>query len=160
MVAAELRDDPYAKATQILVIKNYGLSIARNLRVSFDPPIPDPDDLSSSVTPFLKNRYAKPIPVFTPGMELDNVYFSGQPGGEGKWVNAEPTPEQVTVILRYESDEGDEFEDHFPLDTDLIRDRTYVTSSASPESMMKEIAKSLKGLHDVAERAERTFEKD
>ena len=154
MVAAELRDVPYVKGTQILVVRNYGPSIARNVRVSFDPEVPDPDDPSTSVTPFLKRRYANPIPVLTPGMELDNVYFSGQQEG-GSWVNREPTPEQVTLTIAYENDAGDEFTDVFPLDTNLIRNRTYTESSASPDAQMKVLATSAKTLADVAVAADR-----
>src|SRR5665811_1804934 len=84
MVAAELREVQYVKGTQILVVRNYGPSIARNVRVSFDPEIPDPEDPSTSMTPFLKRRYANALPVLTPGVELDNIYFSGQPEG-GSW---------------------------------------------------------------------------
>lgn len=154
MVAAELREVRYVKGTQILVVRNYGPSIARNVRVSFAPEIPDPDDPSKSVTPFLKRRYADPVPVLTPGMELDNVYFSGQQEGGG-WVNREPTPEQVIVTITYENDAGDEFTDEFPLDTDLIRNRTYTESSASPEAQMKTLAKSAKTLADLAVRLDR-----
>lgn len=154
MVAAELRDVPYVKGTQILVVRNYGPSIARNVRVAFDPEIPDPADPSTSVTPFLKRRYAKAVPVLTPEMELDNVYFSGQQQG-GSWVNREPTPEQVTVTITYENDAGDKFTDAFPLDTNLLRNRTYTESSASPEAQMKVLAKSAKTLADIAAGAER-----
>ena len=56
MMAAELRLIPYVSSAQALVVKNYGLGLARNVRVSFDPPIPDPVDPSTSVTPFLKKR--------------------------------------------------------------------------------------------------------
>jgi hypothetical protein len=154
MVAAELREIPYVKGTQILVVRNYGPSIARNVRVKFDPEIPDPDDPSTSVTPFLKRRYAKPVPVLTPGMELDNIYFSGRQEG-GSWVNGEPTPEQATVTITYENDAGDEFTDEFPLDTNLIRNRTYAESSASPEAQMKVLAKSVKTLADLATAADR-----
>ncbi|MBA2724731.1 MAG: hypothetical protein H0U53_01970 [Actinobacteria bacterium] len=154
MVAAELRDHPYAKATQILVIKNYGPSIARNLSVSFDPDIPDPADPSTSATPYLKNRYLKLIPVLTPGMELDNIYYSGRRGKGNRWVNAEPTPSQVTVNLRYENDEGDKFHDAFPLDVNLIRNRTYVTSSNDPQAFREEVAAALKGLHKVVKSLE------
>lgn len=154
MVAAELREVPYVKGTQVLVVRNYGPSIARNVRVTFEPEIPDPDDPSTSVTPFLKRRYANPIPVLTPGMELDNVYFSGHQEG-GAWVNHEPTPEQVTVTVVYENDAGDEFKDELPLDTNLIRNRTYTESSASPEVQMKVLAKSVKVLADLAAGAER-----
>lgn len=154
MVAAELRDVPYVKGTQILVVRNYGPSIARNVRVAFDPAIPDPEHPSTSVTPFLKRRYANPVPVLTPGMELDNVYFSGQQEG-GSWVNREPTPEQVTVTISYENDEGDVFKDVFPLDTNLLRNRTYTESSASPEAQIKVVATSLKTLADLAVGADR-----
>ncbi len=154
MVAAELREVPYVKGTQILVVRNYGPSIARDVRVTFEPEIPDPDDASISVTPFLKRRYAKPVPVLTPGMELDNVYFSGAQEG-GSWVNREPTPEQVTVTIAYENDTGDRFVDEFPLDTNLIRNRTYSESSGSPEAQMKMLARSVKTLADLAVRGER-----
>lgn len=154
MVAAELRDVPYVKGTQILVVRNYGPSIARNVRVLFDPEIPDPADLSTSVTPFLKHRYTDAIPVLTPGMELDNIYFSGEQQG-GSWVNREPTPEQVTVTITYENDSGVQFSDEFPLDADLIRNRTYAESSGSPEAQLKVLAKSAKTLADLATGAER-----
>lgn len=154
MVAAELRDVKYSEATQILMIRNYGPSIARNVRVSFDPPLPDPEDPSTSVTPFLKNRYSKVIQVLTPGMELDNLYYVGTPGPKGRFVNSEPTPDQVNVTIRYENDGGDKYEDKFALDTNLIRDRTYVTSSTSPESQRKVMVKSLEGIHQVLKRTE------
>lgn len=154
MVAAELREVPYVKGTQILVVRNYGPSIARNVRVTFDPEIPEPKDPSTSMTPFLKRRYATPLPVLTPGMELDNIYFSGQQEG-GSWVNREPTPEQVTVRITYENDAGDEFADVFPLDTNLIRNRTYAEPSTSPEAQMKVLAKSAKTLADLAVGADR-----
>lgn len=149
MVAAELREVQYVKGTQILVVRNYGPSIARNVQVSFDPEIPDPEDPSTSMTPFLKRRYANALPVLTPGMELDNIYFSGQPEG-ASWVNREPTPDQVTVTITYDNDAGDGFTDEFPLDTNLIRNRTYTESSTSPEAQMKVLAKSVKTLADVA----------
>ena len=145
MVAAELRDHPYADATQILVVRNYGPSIARNVRVTFDPPIPDPDNPAESGTPFLKARYANPLAVLTPGMELDNVYFSGRQQGS-TWVNYEPTPDQVTVRIEYEDDEGNEWTDDFPLDTNIIRNRTYTVSSKDPDEQRKALLKAVQGI--------------
>jgi hypothetical protein len=153
MMAAELRDHPYARATQLLVVKNYGPSIARNVTVTFDPEIPDPSDPSTSMTPFLKARYAKPIAVMTPGMELDNIYFSGERDTAEGWVNREPTPAQVTVTITYENDNRVPFADDFPLDTQIIRNRTYTTSSASPEALMKDAANALKDLSNIAKAA-------
>lgn len=154
MVAAELRDVPYVEAIQALVVRNYGPSIAMNVQLTFDPPIPDTED-PSRVTPFLNMRYERPIPVMTPGMELDNIYWSGEPGSGGEWVNTEPTPAQVAVTITYESTEGDRYEDRFPLDTNLIRKRTYATSSTSPEAQAKEMVKALKGIQKALSSASR-----
>lgn len=94
MMAAELRKAPYTPGAQLLVIRNYGVSIARNVTVSFDPPVPEPppEQAARSVTPLLIRRYAEPIPVITPGMELSNIWYSGQPDGHNGWQNAEPPP--------------------------------------------------------------------
>ena len=70
-------------------------------------------------------------------------------------MNRKPTPEQVKVTITYENDAGDEFTDEFPLDTNLIRNRTYTESSGSPDAQMKVLAKSAKTLADLAVRAER-----
>jgi hypothetical protein len=148
MVAAELRDDRYARATQLLVVRNYGPSIAKNVRVTFDPPIPDPQDPSTSVMPYLKQRYSTPIATMTPGMELDNIYFTGRREG-GDWVNGESTPDRVSVTVAYERTDGDPYVDVFHLNTDLIRQRTYATSSTAPEQQGKEIIKILKGIEKV-----------
>lgn len=111
MVAAELRDEPYAVATQLLVIKNYGPTIARNVQVTFDPPLgaPAPGKAYESVASFLKNRYAKPIPALMPGMELDNIYFDGDEEG----MNREPFPDQVTVTIELDAQDEKHYVDKF-----------------------------------------------
>jgi len=157
MLAAELRDVPYATASQALVIRNAGATIARNVEVTFQPPIPDPEPAmeASSVTPFLKRRYAKPIPVLTPGMELDNLWYVGEAYGNG-YVNSEPTPDKVDVHLSYDAPDGTRYSDVFPLDVDLLRKRTYSTSSSSPEEQAKEAVKALKAIqHAVTKLASR-----
>lgn len=147
MVAAELRAHPHSDGTQLLVVRNFGPSIARDVRVSFDPEIPDPPDPARSGIPYLKKRYADAIPVLTPGMELDNIYqFRGQGG--------DVAPGQSLVTIRYASDSGDRYSDEFPLDVELLKNRTYVTTSSSPEAQVKEIAKALKGMHRLAKNAE------
>lgn len=145
MMAAELRKPPYTEGVQVLVVRNYGPSIARNVKVAFDPPIPDPDPKRSvgGMSPYITRRYAKPICVVTPGMELANIWFVGQPRGDGR-VNSEPTPPQFTVTIAYNGPDGTgDYEESFSLDTDLIRAETYVSSSAAPENRLKKIQESL-----------------
>lgn len=160
MMAAELRKPPYVHGTQLLVIRNYGPSIARNVKVTFDPPIPEPilQRAAESVSPFITRRYAEPIPVVTPGMDLINVWFSGQLEGN-EWVNFEPTHDRFTVTIAYDGPDGrTRYEDSFPLDTDLLRGHTYVSSSAAPENQIKGTGKSLTKLEQSIARIARTIE--
>lgn len=156
-VAAELRDLPYSKGMQILVIRNVGATIARNVRVSFAPEIPDPENAAESVTPFLKRRYSSPIPALTSGMELDNLWYVGTSGEGGRFVNSEPTPDQAVVTITYEDGQGREFSDDFPIDVTIIRQRTYTESSSSPAAQGKEALKHLtaaaKAIGDIAKSA-------
>ena len=148
MVAAEFRDALPSRGTLYLVIRNYGPSVAKNVRVSFDPEIPDPapEAARESVVPFLKARYARTIPTLTPGTELRNVYYVGESQG-GFFINSEPTPERVTVTISYESADGRQtYTDAFDLDVELIKGETWVTSSLSMESQVKDIRAALKGI--------------
>lgn len=155
MVAAELREIPYTEGSQMLVVRNYGPSIARDVRVTFDPEIPDGEHPEQGMTQFLKRRYASPISVLTPGMELDNIYYSARRDDGGKKVNNEPTPDQVTVTITYKNDAGQEFTDHFPIDTNLLRNRTYSESSASFDGRLKDITAAMKTLAHAAGHEER-----
>lgn len=150
MVAAELREIPYTEGSQMIVVRNYGPSFARDVRVTFDPRIPDGANPEQGMTQFLKRRYASPIWVLTPGMELDNIYYSAHSDNQGKKVNREPTPDHVTVTITYKNDAGQEFADHFPLDTNLLRNRTFSESSASFDGRLKDITAAMKTLAQAA----------
>ena len=145
MMAAELRKAPYTPGTQLLVIRNYGPSIARNVKVTFDPPIPDPapERAPQSVSPLVTRRYAEPIPVIAPDVELSNIWFSGIHDHANGWENFEPTPDRFTVTITYDGPDGTNYVDPFPLDTDLINKHTYVSDSRDPENRLKEAVKSL-----------------
>jgi len=87
-------------------------------------------------------------------MELSNIWFSGRLQGE-LWVNFEPTPDQFTVRIAYDGPEGTRYEDRFSLDTDLIRQHTYVSSSTDPENRLKEAVKSLGKIEKAVSRVAR-----
>jgi hypothetical protein len=142
MLSAELRGVPFS-ASQMLVVRNYGPSIARDVQVAFEPPIEMPENPAGLVTPYLLKRYAAQIPVMTPGMELDNAYFVAEEGPDRKYINREPLPDTVTVRISYKSDDGEPYSDDFPLDVQLLRQRTLVTPSGSPEGQTKQALKYL-----------------
>lgn len=148
MLAAELRLVPHVRGSQKLVVTNFGPSIARNIWVTFDPLLPDPDPatVGQSVTPSLKKRYANAISVMAPGMVLENIYYSGRIDGQGKFKNFEPVPDQVKVTLVYEDTGGSRFRDVFRLDINLLQTTTDATSSGAPEAQVKKIAKALESI--------------
>lgn len=146
MVVAELRDALRADAIQYLVIKNLGPSVARKVRVLFDPPLSEMDDSESRLAAFIQRRYSKPIPALVPGQELDNIWFSGRPDAAKGWVNSEPLPDTFTVRIRYHGVRRRRYEERFDLDVGLIRQRTYATSSKDPEEQMKVVIKHLESI--------------
>ena len=145
-ISAELRAVEHSAGTQSLVIRNTGPSIAKDVRVTFEPPIVTTPENPGLMTPIMLRRYSKPIPVMTPGTELDNLYYYPAHPGTSRKENGEPLPETVTVRITYTSDDGDPYDDVFPLDVDLLRARTYQTSSAAPEAQLKEGVKTLKAI--------------
>ena len=48
--------------------------------------------------------------------------------------------------IAYRNDDGDRYQDEFPLDVDLLRKRTYVESSTTPEGQAKENIKLLRDI--------------
>ncbi len=146
MLAAELQPDEYAKGTMYLVVSNYGRGVAVDVRVTFDPPIPDdPTSLDGqpSVARFIAERYAGAIPTFTPGMVLRNVYYNGVPDENGQLRNSERGADHFTVTLAYLSATGDPYEDSFTLDTHVVSKGSKVESSKHPDRSLERIAKAI-----------------
>lgn len=142
MVVAELRPAPRSSDAMEFVVRNYGPSLARDLRVSFEPPIPDPHDPSQSVTPFLKQRYASVIPALSPGQELSNIWWSGH-GGAKELENFEPTPDRCKVSLQYRGVRKKVFRECYFIDVDLVKLTTYSVSSTDPGERVGQIAKAI-----------------
>lgn len=67
------------------MIRNVGPSVARNVHVTFDPPLPaiPSDQADRSITAMLSARYARPIPAFMPGVELDTYTWTDVSASRG-----------------------------------------------------------------------------
>lgn len=72
VIVVEYRIPPFPYMTLELVVRNVGASTARNIRVAFDPPLPD-TGRQASFAPFVTRRYSQPITVLGPGQELSNA---------------------------------------------------------------------------------------
>ncbi|WP_078321960.1 hypothetical protein [Mycobacteroides chelonae] len=124
VMVAELKPAALTQNSELLV-RNTGQSVARNVVVEFDPPLPD-DGL---LTPFLRRRYSKPIPTFAPGMVMDN-YYQGHD-------DSEPVPDECTITFRYRDSHGRTYTDSYPLTMAAVRDQSGAYPSSRYEGAME-----------------------
>jgi hypothetical protein len=124
--------------------------VARDVRVSFDPPIEAPDR-ADSVVPYLVRPYSKTIPSVAPGTRFENTYYVGREE-DGRLVNEEATPDQVTVHISLTAPDGRVYEERIPLDVHFIEQGTYAESSADPAIIAKNMRDSLKKIATTLER--------
>jgi hypothetical protein len=121
VVVAELRRGALTPGTLDLVVRNYGLSVARELRVEFVPSLPPADSLPpSDMRHWLARRYTRAIDTFPPGKTMSNVYRSG-------YETADP----IMVVVNYSAADGQSYTDRFVLDP---ADHLTETTSAPSDS--------------------------
>lgn len=118
MMSAELKIS--GKLYANLVIKNSGASIARDVHVTFDPPLPTDAkarDGQRNVAALINARYAHPIPVWVPERELESFYWIRDvttPDDVSESVDG--VPREVVVTISYTDDSGKtSYKDRFPL---------------------------------------------
>lgn len=105
-VVAELEPDPLSGDRANLVIRNYGVSPAHNLRVTFEPdPLVISDNRPRGMADALANRYKSPIVTLPPGRQLTNVYWDTHWEGDDH-DNRLPLPETLAVKVEYTSRRG------------------------------------------------------
>jgi hypothetical protein len=146
-VIAEIRPAKGSHTVIDFIVRNTGPTTARDVTVSFDPPITIPEERKGEtlVTSFLIRRYSVPIPTVAPGQELTNSFWVGVRKGN-QIANDEPTPDQFTVSVKYRGIGRPWLRDSFAISVDTVTLSTWSEShsSKSVESRVGEIAASLK----------------
>lgn len=132
VVSAELLPVVLSHGTSELVIQNVGQSVAKNVNVTFDPPLSR--DMGQ-MTAFLVNRYEKKIPTMGPKRRLSNVYSHWR--GDGSHETAEPVPYAFTVKIAYQDSRGRNYEDSYDLTLDALRNETTSSPSNTDEAGMR-----------------------
>jgi len=145
MVIAEFTFARDSDTTVDLVIRNAGVSMARQLSVTFDPRLVLPPGSDRRITNHLIRRYESTLSGLAPGQQLRNIWWAGgMVAGSNDLQNSEPTPDQVTVSVAYSDDRNRAYTDSFSLDVrDLLRE-TYSVSSTSIKGRLETINASLK----------------
>lgn len=148
-VSADLRPVVLARGTSELVVENLGQSVAKNVRVTFHPPLPDLKgaEAAGKVTPFLRNRYKNVIPTMAPGRQLFNVYSVGIPDQGGMLRNDEPTPDDIRITIAYENSRGKKFTDTYELSLDTLMNETEsFPGDADEKAMQRRQTKALESI--------------
>ncbi|MFB9377613.1 hypothetical protein ACFFKU_13920 [Kineococcus gynurae] len=122
VIIAELRRELLSQGTTLLVLKNFGVSTASDVRVTFNPKAPaQVEELpNSDVMKWIYERYAAPITTWAPGWTLSNVIRAG---------HDELLP--ITVKVDYLGPEGDAYSDEYRLNPDHILKETSAAPSKS-----------------------------
>lgn len=145
MVLAELRPAKNSDSVIDLVVRNAGATVARNVKVTFDPVIEVPAARAHEplVTGSLVQRYASEIPALAPGQELSNIYWAGEQGAGSKLENREPTPDRVAVTVTYSGLGWGKLRESFVLDVQVVTLTTWSESSNSMIGRVRAIASAL-----------------
>ncbi|MBB1197789.1 MULTISPECIES: hypothetical protein [Curtobacterium] len=151
VVLAELRYAKNSDTTIDFVVRNLGPTVARDVLVEFDPPLEVPKIEPTGAgrpTSYIVKRYEKPIAMLAPGQELSNTWWYGVEQGAQR-VNAEPTPDQVTIRIRYRGRGWRWIKETYPIDVDIMTLATSTESSSSTKGRIGSIEKSLKTIAQV-----------
>ncbi|MET4222800.1 hypothetical protein [Oerskovia enterophila] len=112
--------------------------MARDLTVSFDPPLEERDD-DDLIRRSILDRYRLGIPALGPGQELTNIVTF-----DSKDESKNDLAAKINVKIVYRG--GKWNEDAFPLVAEVYRHHTYQTSLASQEEQIKKIQVSVKAM--------------
>lgn len=117
-----------------LRVRNAGKTVARNVRVSFDPPLPEPDleqlNMRSDSHYYATNMEAitsifddRVFLTWTPGMEVNAKYWAA-PKDFNPWQplpdSAEGVPPEQKVIVDFEDEPGNAYRDEYVLDIHTV----------------------------------------
>ncbi len=142
VIAIEVLPVVLTHGTCELVVQNVGQSVAKDVVVTFDPPITE--DMGQ-MAGFLANRYSRAIPTLGPGRRLTNVYAHWV--GDGSDNLDEDVPKEFKAKARYVDSHGRSYEDAYIVSLETLRNQT--TSSpgnTDPKGMQKRWAKALEAI--------------
>lgn len=127
------------------VVRNFGQTPARRLKVKFDPALaPNSEDGTHGY--LIPRRYEKEISILGPGQELSNVWFYPKIVGNRVEGNRTNLPETTTVTIRFRGNRVRWFNETFDLDLGVVKEDSTSTSSDSFPGHMKSIDKSIKDI--------------
>lgn len=155
-VIAEFQSAEHNRNAIDLIVRNIGHSLARDVSVSFDPPLPEADPAATFITSSLASRYRGGVATLAPDQRLQNLWLTGEiVPDEPEMVNREPLPNAVSVTISYFGPQARSYCEKFLLHTDTVKMTTVSTSSQSMRGWTSSIADSLKRIATALEAVRR-----
>lgn len=122
VLVAYLEREILSHGVILLMIKNFGSSVAVDVQVAFDPPAPSIEEVAtlpdSDMAKWLYQRFEEAVPMWAPGWSTSNVVRAGQ-----------GPLEPFTVVLSYVGADGTPYVERFPLHPEHILKETTSTPS-------------------------------
>lgn len=157
-MVAELRRASDNDSAYDLVVRNAGITVARDVQVTFDPPLPTSDPTGDiGLVKCIHERYSEAIPSIAPGQEFTNIWWSTRPIHGRENPNALPTPDDVTVTISFKrrAHQLRPFRETYVLRSHTIAWGTRSVSSTSIKGRMGAISDNLasiaKSLEELTE---------
>ncbi|MGW0251159.1 hypothetical protein ACWDYH_31475 [Nocardia goodfellowii] len=127
-------------------VTNVGPSIARDVQVTFDPPLPTHEktkDGLNSMLPWIRRRFAKPVGAWAPGYTVRSEFVSiakdRKVDEDGISLNSDGVLRETVIVFRYRDDDGNKYSDQMSLDPMLLQGETW-----------SEVTRGGKIVHDAA----------
>lgn len=136
------------------VVKNFGQTPARKVKMKFDPGL-SADKSDGTMGYLLPRRYSKELSILAPGQELSNVWFYPKIVGNRVEGNRTTLPDSTKVTIEYRGNRLRSFKETFELDLSVVKEGSDSVSSDSLPGRMKSIDKSLKDMVGHARAAAR-----
>ncbi|MFJ1459327.1 hypothetical protein [Nocardia sp. N2S4-5] len=144
MMVATLK--PTGPGTAGLEVTNAGPSIARKVKVTFDPALPEhehAEDGQESLIPYVRRRFAEPIDAWAPGYTTRSEFIRRGRNRDDQSLrtNVDGIPRQTTIVFDYEDDDGNSYTDRMSLDPTLVEGETwsvYKRTKGSQETVVRD----------------------
>ena len=142
VIAVDLRPVVLSHGTCELTVQNVGQSVAKDVRITFDPPI---TETMGQIAAFLARRYGRTIPTMTPGRRLTNIYAHSV--GDGSGDLDEAVPKEFTVKAQYADSHGRSYEDSYALSLEVLNNQTTSSpSNTDPKGLQRRWVKALEAI--------------
>lgn len=115
----------------IVIVRNAGPTVARNVRLTFNPELPNSEADRDRYAKYLRTMFGDVIPTVAPGQVFSNPWHTRDRDG---------VPGECTVTVRYEDTRGRKYEDSYLISIQPFLGALIVEASGSIRGLLKKLS--------------------